>query len=70
MYMWVSRFDKKLLIAEIILLLASVLVFRSLWLLMDRLPILHEPSALIGSLVVAIAITIPALRYVIRHGRH
>ncbi len=59
---------RRLLIAEVTLLLASVFIFRSLWLLLDSQPFMHEPVALWISLILALAVTIPALRYIIRHG--
>ena len=64
-----KRVNTRLLIAEVVLLLASVLVFRSLWLLIDTLPVMHEEWVLWLSLLFAIVITIPAMRYLIRHSR-
>lgn len=59
--------NRKLLIAEIILLIASVLIFRSAWLLLDSIPAMNEPSFLITSLIVGFLLTIPALRFVIKN---
>lgn len=59
---------KKLLIAEIILLLASVLVFRSLWLILDMMSWTNHPATLLVMLVVGMGLTIPALRYIIKKG--
>lgn len=58
----------KLLIIEVVLLLASVFIFRSTWLILDSMSFMHEPWALWTSLIIALGITVPALRYVIRHG--
>lgn len=60
---------KKLLLSEIILLIASVFIFRSIWLLADMIPVMHESSALWASLIISIVVVIPALHYVIRYGR-
>lgn len=57
-----------LLIAEVILLVASVFIFRSMWMILDSVPFMHEPVVLWASLILAFVVTIPALRYVIRHG--
>lgn len=60
--------NTKLLIAEVVLIIASVLIFRSLWLLFDMASIMHKESILILSFVLGIAVAIPALRYLIRKG--
>lgn len=60
--------SKKLLLAEMSLILSSVLIFRSLWLLMDKVPALTHPVVLALLLVVGIGTSIPALRYLIRKG--
>lgn len=59
--------NRKLLIAEIVLLFASVLIFRSAWLLLDMIYIMNEPLPLIISFVIGFLLTIPALRFVIRN---
>jgi hypothetical protein len=63
----ISMHNKQLLLAEITLLLASVFIFRSVWLLTDRFEVMHKPTALLISLVISLVVTIPALRYIIRH---
>lgn len=60
--------NRNLLIAEIILIVASVLIFRSMWLLLDKVSFASRPDALVFGLVFGVAVTIPALRYVIRQG--
>jgi len=60
---------KKLLLSELVLLIASVFVFRSVWLLIDTIPAMHQSPALWASLIISIIVIIPALRYVTRYGR-
>ncbi len=57
----------KLLLAELSLIISSVLIFRSLWTLMDRIEILSDDYVLLALLIIGIATTIPAMRYVIKH---
>lgn len=64
-----SRINKKLLLAELCLLIASVLIFRSLWLLLDRVPFFSDPIALLTMLGIGLGVTIPAMRYIIKKGR-
>jgi hypothetical protein len=54
---------KRKITAEIILILASVLIFRSTWTLLDMSPIMNEQSSLIISLIFGIIVTIWALYY-------
>jgi hypothetical protein len=63
-----NRINTKLLFAEICLLIASVLIFRSLWLLLDRVPFFQETLALVLMFGLGLAITIPAMRYIIKKG--
>jgi len=58
--------NKKLVFTEIILLLASVFVFRSAWLLIDTLNVMHEPWVLFVSLIAGLAVAIFCLNYIIR----
>ncbi|MBP9715193.1 MAG: hypothetical protein KBD52_01765 [Candidatus Pacebacteria bacterium] len=60
--------NRKLLISEIVLLIASVFVFRSLWLLLDTFSFMHKPGILLVSLILGILFTIPAYRYIIKNG--
>ena len=52
---------KRKLLAELILLLASVFVFRGLWMLLDALAFMHTPQALWLSLLSGTAATVWAL---------
>jgi len=56
-----------LLLAELALIIAGVFVFRSLWMLLDSLVIMHTPSALWLSLIGGTAITVWALHYICQH---
>lgn len=49
--------------------MASVLIFRSLWLLLDRVPFFSDPLALVIMLGVGLGVTVPAMRYIIKKGR-
>ena len=60
--------NKRLLIAEVVLLLASVFVFRSLWHLLDMYSFTNRPLVLILTLAFGMALTIPAYRYIIKNG--
>jgi hypothetical protein len=60
--------NRKLLFSEVVLLLASVFIFRSLWLLLDTIPVMHRTEVLAASLALGIIFTIPALRYIIKNG--
>jgi hypothetical protein len=59
----------KLVLAEIILLLASVFIFRSLWLLLDTLPVMHNELVLWFSLTFGIGVAIPSLRYILKKSK-
>ena len=55
--------NKKLvLIAELALVLASVFVFRGLWLLLDKIAFMHEPPALWLSLIFGSIVTVWSVR--------
>ncbi|MBE0545534.1 MAG: hypothetical protein IH623_29710 [Verrucomicrobia bacterium] len=55
--------NKKLvLLAELALVLAGVFVFRGLWMLLDLMDFMHTPPALWLSLMLGTAITVWALR--------
>ena len=60
-----NRTKRKLLVAEIVLLIASVLIFRGLWMLLDMVSFMHGAPALAISLFLGIAVAIPAMRYII-----
>lgn len=65
-----NKIHKKLLLAEVVLIVASVFIFRGLWHLLDMVPIMNDERALWLSLVVGIMVSIPAIRYIIRNGHH
>ena len=58
---------RKLLVSEIILILASVLIFRSAWHLLDKNPLFNETGVLFATLVLGILCAIPAWRSIINH---
>ena len=57
-----------LLLAELALIIAGVFVFRSLWMLLDSLVIMHTPPALWLSLVGGSVVTVWALHYICTNG--
>jgi hypothetical protein len=64
-----TKIKKRLLLAEIILLLASVFIFRGLWMILDSVPVMHTPGALWISLSLGIIGSVLALRYMIKHSK-
>ncbi len=50
------------LLSELVLVIAGVFVFRGLWMLLDLLDFMHTPMALWLSLLLGTAITVWALR--------
>lgn len=54
------------LLAELVLVIAGVFVFRGLWTLLDTFEFMNEPLALWLSLVLGTVASIWALRYLIR----
>ncbi|MBW3022730.1 hypothetical protein KY308_01340 [Candidatus Woesearchaeota archaeon] len=52
---------------EIILILAAVLIFRSLWLLMDEIPLLSRTLPLVMMLVIGIIVTVVSFELIFRH---
>ena len=63
--MFHERLHKKLLVAEVLLIIASVFIFRSLWHLLDTIPFFNEVPVLIFSLILGFVVTIPVWRYII-----
>ena len=55
---------KKLILSEIALIFGSVLIFRSMWILLDRIPLMNNSLVLWISLVLGVIITILALFYI------
>jgi hypothetical protein len=60
-----GKFSQELL-AELVLVIAGVFVFRGLWTLLDSFEFMNEPAALWLSLVLGTVATIWALRHLIR----
>lgn len=54
------------LLAELVLVIAGVFVFRSMWTLLDSFEFMNDPVALWLSLVLGTVATIWALRFLIR----
>jgi divalent metal cation (Fe/Co/Zn/Cd) transporter len=54
------------LLAELVLVIAGVFVFRSMWTLLDSFEFLNDPVALWLSLVLGTVATIWVLRFLIR----
>ena len=59
--------EAKHLALEVTLILASVLIFRSAWILLDSIPALQKTSALITMLVIGIVFTIVGFEALFRH---
>ncbi|MBW3011869.1 hypothetical protein KY311_01670 [Candidatus Woesearchaeota archaeon] len=55
------------MVLEIILILASVLIFRSAWLLLDSIPGLSTFSALVIMLVIGIGVSIISFDLLFKH---
>ncbi len=64
-----KRKNKKLLLSEIMLLISSVFIFRSLWTLLDRLDFMYSFWGLWISLVLGIIFSVISLRYIIKNGK-
>jgi len=61
---------KKLICLEVILIFASVLIFRSLWTLMDRLPLMNNTFILFISLFMGIIATILAFHEILKKSKN
>ncbi len=57
-----KKLVKLVLIAELALVLASVFVFRGVWMLLDAVEFMHAPLALWLSLILGSAVIVWALR--------
>lgn len=64
-----KKIQKRMLLSELALLIASVFVFRGLWTLLDTIPFMYTPLALWGSFIVGVVISVLSLRYIIRHSK-
>ncbi len=51
----------KIIIYEFLLIFASVLIFRSVWMICDKISWMNQDIGIIGSLIVAIIITFISL---------
>ena len=51
----------KIIIYEFLLVFTSVLLFRSLWMIFDRIPWMNQDIGIIGSLILGIIITLISL---------
>jgi hypothetical protein len=51
----------KIIIYEFLLIFASVLIFRSLWMISDRISWMNQDLGIMGSLIVGILITLISL---------
>ena len=61
--------DRRLLLfAELVLVIAGVFVFRGGWMLLDSLRFMHAPPALWVSLLAGSAVTVWALRCILKYG--
>lgn len=54
------------LLAELVLVIAGVFVFRGMWTLLDGFEFMHEPGALWVSMILGLAASVWALGYLIR----
>lgn len=61
--------NKMLVTSEVAVLIASVLVFRSLWLLLDKVPIMNETGMLWLTLFLGGIITVLALSWIAKQGK-
>jgi uncharacterized membrane protein len=64
-----KQIQKRLLLSEFALLVASIFVYRGLWMLLDMMPIMHTKSVLWVSFIVGLIISVISLRYIIRHSK-
>lgn len=51
----------KIIIYEFLLVFSSVLLFRSLWMIFDKIPWMNQDIGILGSLIVGIIITLISL---------
>ena len=51
----------RIAIYEFLLVLASVLIFRSLWMIADRISWMNQDVGILGSLIVGIVVTLISL---------
>jgi hypothetical protein len=51
----------KIILYEFLLIFTSVLIFRSLWMMLDRVSWMNQDSGIIGSFIVGVIITVISL---------
>ncbi len=51
----------KIVLGEFLLILASVLIFRSIWMLLDRIPVMNLEFGIWASLIMGVAIALVSL---------
>ncbi len=61
--------NNKLVFAEMILFIGSVLTFRSLWMLLDKISFTHETWALWLLLFLGGIVTVVALSWIAKQGK-
>jgi hypothetical protein len=59
--------NKRLIVSEVVLILASVLVFRGLWHLLDKIPLMNNEISLTISLILGVVAYSITLHYMITH---
>lgn len=55
------------ILAEITIIVASVFVFRGIWLLLDIIPFMSEPLFLALFVLIGIGVIIPAVKYLLKN---
>ena len=55
----------KELLAESVLVVAGVFVFRGMWMLLDHFEIMHDPLVLLATMLLGLIATVWALGYLI-----
>lgn len=59
-----NKMKKKIIFFEIILLIASVFIFRGLWMLLDKILFMNEPLFLLLSFVIGTVVAIISFNYI------
>ena len=67
---WLFKREWKHLILEVSLILASVLIFRSAWILLDNNPIFNQTPMLVIMLILGVIVTILGFEALFKHERH
>jgi hypothetical protein len=61
--------NKKIVLTEIILIIASVFIFRGLWEILDQIPSTKDPFFLLLSLILGIIISISGIEYILKNSK-